>query len=347
AEITGSKVAIGTGTGRYSETVTGLTPGIQYFVKAFATNRTGISYGKELSFISLSAGTIPVTDFYASSTTVSVSQNIQFTDLSTGFPSGWSWDFGDGSSSDQRNPLYNYAEAGTYTVSLTTANKYGFNTEVKTDYITVNLNSNNTNDILFNPGLTYGSVTDIDGNIYKTIQIGTQTWMAENLRTTRYNNGTEIPLVTNSSTWASLSTPAYCWYNNDKFTYGNTYGALYNFFTIDTNILCPTGWHVPANIEWDTLIGYLGGRSIAGSKLKETGIIHWVPPINEGVTNESGFTALPGGYRDDNGPFLNMGGSGYWWSLSWYHYMYNNNSYVDRWFADNRYGFSVRCVKDQ
>jgi uncharacterized protein (TIGR02145 family) len=134
---------------------------------------------------------------------------------------------------------------------------------------------------------------DVDGNVYNTVTIGAQVWMAENLRTTKYNDGTSIPLVTDSTKWSDLSTPAHCWYNNDKASYKATYGALYNWYTVATDNLCPTGWHVPTTAEWQILKDYLGS-SVDGGKLKESGTTHWKSP-NKGATNESGFTALPGG----------------------------------------------------
>jgi len=111
---------------------------------------------------------------------------------------------------------------------------------------------------------TPSTVTDIDGNVYHIVAIGTQVWMAENLKTTKYNDGTFIPLVTDSTAWGNLSTPGYCWYNNDAATYKNTYGALYNWFTVNTGKLSPKGWHIPSDTEWETLITYLGGESLAG-----------------------------------------------------------------------------------
>ena len=120
---------------------------------------------------------------------------------------------------------------------------------------------------------TGGTVTDIDGNVYHTVTIGTQTWMVENLKTTKYNDGTAIPLVTDSTAWLNLTTPGYCWYNNDAATYKNTYGALYNWFTVNTSKLAPSGWHVPTDAEWTTLITYLGGETVAGGQMKSTGTI--------------------------------------------------------------------------
>ena len=140
-------------------------------------------------------------------------------------------------------------------------------------------------------------IIDIEGNVYKTIQIGTQTWMAENLKTTRYRNGDSIHNETVNSTWVALSTGSYCWYYNDSSSYKATYGALYNWFAVnDSRNLAPKGWHIPTDDEWSTLTTYLGGVNVAGYKIKETGNMHWVS-LDASVTNISGFTALPSGYR--------------------------------------------------
>jgi uncharacterized protein (TIGR02145 family) len=197
-----------------------------------------------------------------------------------------------------------------------------------------------------------GTVTDIEGNTYKTIIIGTQEWMAENLKTTKYNDGTAIPNVTDATAWADLSTPAYCWYNNDAATNKATYGALYNWYVINTGKLCSTGWHVPTDAEWSTLTTFLGGESVSGGKLKEIGKSHWNSP-NTGADNSSGFSALPGGSCFDNGYFYYNGHNGYWWSSnesdtfnSWFRSMGSDISYVYRTDLEKKYGFSVRCVKD-
>ncbi|MCX6327293.1 MAG: fibrobacter succinogenes major paralogous domain-containing protein [Bacteroidia bacterium] len=207
--------------------------------------------------------------------------------------------------------------------------------------------------IIFNPNLTYGTVTDIDGNVYKTIIIGTQTWMAENLRTTKYKEGTAIPLLTDNTAWANLITPSYCWYSNNATTYKNTYGALYNWYSVNTGNLCPTGWHVPSYDEWTTLTTYLGDAIVAGGKLKETDTIHWTTP-NTGATNESGFTALPGGNRSYDGSFSYIGYYGYWWSSTeyaltsdaYYRYISFKSSSMSKGNYHRRSGFSIRCLKD-
>ena len=195
-------------------------------------------------------------------------------------------------------------------------------------------------------------VKDIDGNIYNTVTIGTQVWLAENLKTTRYNDGTAIPLVTDNTAWGNLTTSGYCWYNNDEATYGDTYGALYNWYTIEAGNLCPAGWHVPTDNEWKTLTNYLDGETLAGGKLKETGTTHWSSP-NTDATNETGFTALPGGSRDNIGDFYYIGFSGYWWTASplggayaWPRFMTYNSGSVDKFPNNKKKGFSVRCVEN-
>ena len=197
-----------------------------------------------------------------------------------------------------------------------------------------------------------GGITDADGNIYHAVTIGTQTWMVENLKTTRYNDGTPIPLDTNTNTWGYLTTGAYCWYNNDSASNKNTYGALYNWYAVNTGKLAPTGWHVPSDSEWETLGNYLGGDSVAGGPLKESGTAHWLSP-NTGATNSSDFSALPGGEHHGNGVFYNVGYDGFWWSStaysatgSWARYIICHFAGVYSWYVNNADGFSVRCVKD-
>ena len=147
-----------------------------------------------------------------------------------------------------------------------------------------------------NDEITKGTLTDIDGNIYKTIKIGNQWWMGENLKTTRYRNGDTIPYVTDNIQWSTLNSGARCIINNNLKSL-DIYGYLYNWFVIlDSRNVAPYGWHIPSNSEWETLILYLGGDSIAGGKLREIGTTHWQYQ-NIGASNTSGFTALPGGDR--------------------------------------------------
>jgi len=198
-------------------------------------------------------------------------------------------------------------------------------------------------------GITF---TDIDGNIYHTVKIGTQTWTVENLKTTKYNDGTAIPLVTDGTAWGNLTTGAYCWYNNDVNANKATYGALYNWYAVNTGKLAPTGWHVPTDAEWTTLSTYLGGDNVSGGALKEAGTAHWASP-NSGATNSSGFSALPGGYRYYNGYFYYIGSYGYWWSATetaasgaYYRYLFYDYSDLSRNSYFKSCGFSVRLVRD-
>ncbi|RPJ73439.1 MAG: PKD domain-containing protein [Alphaproteobacteria bacterium] len=313
-----------------------------------------ILFSSILLNISCEKGSAPVAAFTATPTSGIAPHSVSFTDQSTNSPTSWNWNYGDGVTSTSRNPSYTYSSAGTYTVILTATNSNGSDTETKTNYITVT----EIDGIIFNPSLTYGAVTDIDGNTYKTIQIGTQTWMAENLKTTKYNDNTAIPLVTNNYSWSGLNNPAYCWYGNYKGAYKSTYGALYNWYAVSTTTngsknICPTGWHVPTDVEWTTLTDFLGGESVACGKLKEIGTTHWSKP-NTDATNESGFTALPGGYRNHyNGDFINVGYYGCWWSATeldtifvGYRFLSYYDSDLGRYGDNKQNGFSVRCVRD-
>ena len=196
-------------------------------------------------------------------------------------------------------------------------------------------------------------MTDIDGNVYNTVTIGTQVWMVENLKTTKYRNGDMIANVTFDATWVASNTGSYCWYNNDAATYKATYGALYNWYAVaDSRNIAPAGWHVATDAEWTTLTTFLGGESVAGGKLKETGTSHWLSP-NTGTTNSSGFTAFPGGLRYSNGAFGSVGYYGYWWTSTefsttntWYRYMSYYYSYAYGGYDSKYFGFSVRCLQD-
>lgn len=192
--------------------------------------------------------------------------------------------------------------------------------------------------------------TDGDNNNYPVVTIGTQTWMAENLKTTKYNDGTGIQLITDAILWSADISGAYCWYNNDPATYKATYGALYNWYTVNTGKLCPTGWHMPTDPEWVTLTTYMGGIAVAGGNLKETGTTHWQSP-NTGAVDESGFTALPGGYRNPDGSFGFVGFYGTWWSatvgtaeIAW-RMDYSDDDFYSITVGKNP-GYSVRCIKD-
>jgi uncharacterized protein (TIGR02145 family) len=195
------------------------------------------------------------------------------------------------------------------------------------------------------------TVKDIDGNVYHKITIGTQVWMVENLKVTKYNDGTAIPNVTDNTAWKKLETPGYCWYNND-ISNKNIYGSLYIGHTISVGKLCPVGWHIPTNAEWTKLTTFLGGMEIAGGKLKETGTSHW-KGTNLGATNETGFTALPGGYRNSDGTYNQIESDGFWWSSTdvgssgaWYREIRGSFIYVFGEGGGKSVGLSIRCIKD-
>lgn len=175
------------------------------------------------------------------------------------------------------------------------------------------------------------TVIDIDGNVYHTVKIGTQVWMLENLKTTHFNDGTIIPLVRDSAEWRELTTPGYCWYNNDAKTYKNMYGALYNWYTVNTGKLAPTGWHVATDAEWTTLQNYLiaNGYNYDGSTSKNkvakslAATTNWIPGVESYIgaidddlskNNSTGFSALPGGWRLIADKFCDEGDYGCWWS---------------------------------
>lgn len=204
------------------------------------------------------------------------------------------------------------------------------------------------------------TITDRDGNVYTSITIGNQVWMVENLKTTKLNDGTPIDNVTDHISWYESFTPAYCWYSNEIIN-KPVYGALYNWHAVNTGKLCPAGWHVPTNIEWTALVNYIGGKDVAGGKLKEVGNAHWLD-TNEGATNEYGFTALPGGFRSNglgDATFLSIRYSGWFWTSTetpnleyeGHHAAYNwqMESYRPHCLESNLWeieGLSVRCMKD-
>jgi uncharacterized protein (TIGR02145 family) len=192
-------------------------------------------------------------------------------------------------------------------------------------------------------------VADIDGNIYDTVIIGNQVWMTENLRTTRLNDGTDIPLITSDTAWSNLKTPGYCWYgNNEAFFSLNHFGALYNGYAARSGKLCPVGWHVPDDDDWQKLSEYVGWDE-GGGKLKEAGTVNWAIP-NADATNETGFTALPGGFRnayyEDCQRFRYR--ACFWSSTSSNSFELNNNdsNTTSRPSRSTNDGVSVRCIRD-
>ncbi|MEI6514830.1 MAG: FISUMP domain-containing protein [bacterium] len=197
-----------------------------------------------------------------------------------------------------------------------------------------------------------GTVTDVDSNVYHTVTIGTQTWMVESLRTTRLNDGGALALVTNSAAWAKLETPGYCWYLNEDAGSNRTFGALYNWYAVNTGKLAPAGWHVATEEEWGVLVSFLGGGEIAGGKLKAAGVSLWKDP-NVDADNSTGFSALPGGLRDQEGVFTDRGLAGAMWTsteyditISKYFNVKYDSAELDRGGIRKKCGLGVRCIKN-
>ena len=197
------------------------------------------------------------------------------------------------------------------------------------------------------------TVTDIDGNVYNTVTIGTQVWMKENLKVKHYRNGDNVQYAPDSTKWPNLTIGAWCYYNSDS-TFQSTYGLLYNWWAVnDSNKIAPLGWHIPSVYEWQTLLTFLGGNGIAGGKMKEAGTIHWLNP-NAGATNESGFTALPAGMRYyANGQYMDLGHATMIWSSTTDYLKAAYNCYLGNTFSEATIayvwletGLPVRCVKD-
>lgn len=196
-------------------------------------------------------------------------------------------------------------------------------------------------------------VVDIDGNVYNIVTIGTQTWMAENLKTTRYRNGDVINDGTGAGTVSGEAAPKYWFVYDDDLNNVSTYGRLYTWYTVnDGRSICPEGWHVASDEEWTILRDYLGGEKVAGVKLKESGTAHWTT-LNKRATNQFGFTALPGGYRQNYQAFAHIGEVGYWWTAteeSAHYGFLQSISYDSNDLSGIRYfkplGYSVRCIRD-
>ena len=243
-----------------------------------------------------------------------------------------------------------------YTISgtPTTAGKATFAIDFggKTCSITIDVEN-----AIQNPTSGYGpNITDIDGNTYKTVYIGGQQWMAENLKVSKYSDGTTIPNIPDNIQWQNNTTGAWSYYNNDVANNAK-YGKLYNWVaasktTNGNKSVCPTGWHVPTDAEWTVLTDYLGGESIAGGKMKEVGTTNWNSP-NTDATNTSLFTGLPGGYRYYGGNYGGIGNYGYWWSstesypfTAWHRSLVSISGVAYRTNSYKEYGLSVRCLRD-
>jgi uncharacterized protein (TIGR02145 family) len=339
-----------TGLGSFASSMTGLTQGTAYHVRAYATNSVGTAYGEDVLFATKLCVEV-VTSAISSilSSTATSGGNITSNCGALVTARGICW-------SKTANPTIadNFTTegsgTGTFTSSISGLSS-GTIYYVRA-YATTGLGTSYGNQVSF---VTLSTVSDFDGNVYTVVPIGTQVWLKENLITGKLNDGSPITLVTDGTTWSVYTTPTLCYYNNDEATNKSIYGALYNWYAVNSGKLCPTGWHVPTYDEWIILITYLGGEPVAGGKLKETGTTHWTAP-NAGATNETGFTALPGGFNYGSGSFWfqNIGVAGVWWSstpvpaTSYVHSLSMDYSVPSTyWMNSNKNdGISVRCLKD-
>jgi uncharacterized protein (TIGR02145 family) len=351
--IDDNKTEDGTGAVSFTSSVTGLEPNTTYYLRAYATNSAGNGYGSTMSFTTQARFPVLSTREVTDITENSATSGGNITD-DGGAPitvHGVCWSTNENPTIDD-NKTEDGTGAGSFTSSVT-------GLEPNTTYY---LRAYATN----SAGTSYGSTMSFttqegssgstftdprDGKVYQTVVIGNQEWMAENLAylpsVNMVADGSEDALGYYYYVYGYDGTNVAEAKATDNYA---TYGVLYNW-TAAMNA-CPDGWHLPSDAEWTELTDYLGGESVAGGKLKETGTTHWASP-NTGATNETGFTALPGGGRYNNGAFFNIGNLGSWWSATeddatyaWYRFMLYNDSNVYRSNYFKEVGFSVRCLRD-
>lgn len=358
--IANSKTNDPTGNEHFVSQITGLTPFTTYYTRAYAINSVGITYGDEISFTTKQLEVPGVSTAFQGSisqTTVNSGGEVLNDGGTPVTARGICWSIIPNPTIANNKTSDNSGE-GTFTSSITglTANT----TYYARAYATNSLGTGYGNEIKFT---TYtGTLTDVEGTSYNTITIGTQVWMAENLKTKKYNNGDLIG--TTSLDITAENEPKYQWTYDDNESNTAIYGRLYSWYAIiDSRKICPTGWHAPSDADWSTLTTYLGGSLNAASKLKEAGSAHWECEsyaghpcmYQNGASNETGFTGLPGGCRASNRTFSGIGKGGYWWSSSeyigssaWYRNMRNTapTGNVASYYGNKRDGLSVRCIKD-
>jgi uncharacterized protein (TIGR02145 family) len=344
-----NKTTDGTDKGSFVSNLSGLSGNTTFYVRAYATNSAGTAYGNEIIFTTnpdvptLSTSIVsPITTDFASGGGSVISDGGAIVTSR-----GVCWNTSQNPTTDN-NKTIDGSGLGVFASSLTglTANT----TYYLRAYAVNSVGTGYGNMISFTTGTI---VADIDGNDYSTVILGTQTWMTENLKVLHYTNGDPIPNVPDNTQWSNLTSGAYCWYSNDGTQYKDIYGAIYNYYTVaDVRNICPANWRIPNQSDWITLQSYLGGNSIAGGKLKEAGNTYWYAP-NDGATDESKFTAMPGGDRAPNGGFEMVRQMAEFWTsteastTAAYSYflgfeaggLYNNP-------FDKKYGLSVRCIKN-
>ena len=350
-------VESGTGPGAFESNITGLILGQTYYVRAFATNASGRAYGNQVTFSALAGmPDVVIKSKITSAGEITIVADVTFDGGADITDRGLVWDTEDNPTlEDNLGSASEGTGTGEFTSVITglTPNTLYYITA----YATNSEGTTYSESVYIHYWDYHGTVSDIDGNVYNTVIIGEQEWMAEDLKVTSYSNNVTIYNLENATDWANTSSGAYVW-NNNNIDWKEAYGALYNWYAVIYHAgLCPAGWRVPTEVDWNELINYLGGTSVASRKLKSTRTHpdphpRWDSP-NTGATNESGFSALPGGQRRANGHFDSPGYFSNWWTStessttsarsrqisSWDDYIYNNN--------DNKNtGNAVRCIKD-
>lgn len=363
--IEGNFTSEGSGLGTFVSNLTGLSNNTTYYIRAYATNNAGTIYGEEISFITLDGTpTLPVlttTEISDITTNSAISGGVITDDGGSKITErGVCW-------STEPNPSLSDSKtidgsgSGSFTSSI--SNLVQLTTYYLRAYAINSTGTSYGQEITFS---TIGkTITDIQGNVYKTVVIGDQEWMAENLKTTLYSDGSPILTGLDNSQWQNTTSGAYAIYPhasidglNSEAEVLQAYGVLYNWYAVETDMLCPTGWRVPSILDWTALANYLGGKAVAGNKLKSTHTEpnahpRWNLP-NEGASDESNFMAYPGGARNYDGPFITIGTYGAWWSSDVFITTNNPNFSLlgynrnDFSYSSNRrnQGFSVRCIKD-
>jgi uncharacterized protein (TIGR02145 family) len=329
---------------------------VNYYVRSYAINNFGISYGVEIPFTTLfGLATLTTNNVIAQSVTASSGGNITDNGGSTVTARGVVWNT-TGTPSISNSKTTDGSGTGSYVSNISTLSPS--TTYFVRAYATNSAGTAYGNEQTFTTAATSQTVTDIDGNTYNNVQIGTQVWMCENLKTSRYRNGGSIPYVVGNADWQALTTGAWSYYDHDVAN-NAIYGKLYNWFTTKGDTLCPTDWHVPTDAEWTVLTDYLGGVSVAGGKMKTVGTAYWNSP-NTDATNESGFSALPGSYRNNDGSFNDIMNIALFWSASgaygngaWSRGLYSSNGFVFKGsfpyfdsYLNKSSGASVRCLKN-
>jgi uncharacterized protein (TIGR02145 family) len=354
--ILNSKTTDGTGTGTFTSSLTGLLPGTVYHIRAYATNTAGTAYGSDVPFTTAAAGVPVLTTSPMTSIDVitAVSGGTITSDGGGAITANgvcWSTTASPTTAGSKTTDGTGTASFVSNLISLSTGTTYYVRA-----YATNSAGTAYGNQVIFNT-----KIADVDNNKYNIVTIGTQVWMAENLKTTIYNNSDPIPLITDNTLWKNATLPGYCWYANDETTNKPIYGAMYNWFAVNIGNLCPTGWHVPTDVEYQTLEQFLGmdpshlsdygwRGTDQGSQMKSASSL-W--NVGNG-TNTSGWSALPGGYRDvANGNFNNVGDLSYWWTSSdggsanaLFRQLDGNNTGVNRGGVDKQVGKYVRCMKN-